>query len=385
MLPLPGSAAICAGTLANATAAGISADQRGFGFDPLCSPGAVDAGAVQSNYALSFTTQPPSGTPVDAVLTPAPAVSLTESGMAAAAFTGAATVSDADSALGGTLSANFAAGSAAFGNLKLTSGVGGDTLTATVPLNPSLTPPLNLTAVSGAVTADVAASLTSPAAGSTLPGSSATFAWSAGSGATAYQLWIGSTGINSQNLYSSGALTATSATVNHLPTDGETIYARLYTELNGVWIHADYTFTAASQAAIASPAAGSTLTGPQVAFTWSPGNATQYQLWVGTTGVNSQDLYSSGATAATAATVTVPLNGETIYARLYSLLNGVWTHTDYVYTAPTQAAIVSPAAGATLSGFSTAFTWSPGVGATAYQLWLGSGGVNTQDSTPRAS
>ena len=58
MMPLPGSAAICAGTVANATAAGLTTDQRGFGFDPNCLANTVDSGAVQTNYAMSFTTEP---------------------------------------------------------------------------------------------------------------------------------------------------------------------------------------------------------------------------------------------------------------------------------------------------------------------------------------
>ncbi len=36
LLPLPGSPAICAGTLANAQAAGLTTGERGFGFDPSC-------------------------------------------------------------------------------------------------------------------------------------------------------------------------------------------------------------------------------------------------------------------------------------------------------------------------------------------------------------
>jgi len=64
VIPLPGSPAICAG-LASAIPSGLTTDQRGepntntsYGFTP--SP-CVDAGAVQTNYALSFSTQPTGG------------------------------------------------------------------------------------------------------------------------------------------------------------------------------------------------------------------------------------------------------------------------------------------------------------------------------------
>jgi hypothetical protein len=64
--------------------------------------------------------------------------------------------------------------------------------------------------------------MTSPAPGSVLPGSSATFAWSSGTGVTAYTLMLGTTGAGSSDIYSSGSTTATSATVNNLPTGGLT-------------------------------------------------------------------------------------------------------------------------------------------------------------------
>jgi predicted outer membrane repeat protein len=53
MLPLPGSAAICAGSASLASAASLSTDQRGFAMNPSytsCTSGLVDAGAVQTNY-----------------------------------------------------------------------------------------------------------------------------------------------------------------------------------------------------------------------------------------------------------------------------------------------------------------------------------------------
>jgi CSLREA domain-containing protein len=155
MLPLPGSAAICAGTSANAAAAGLTADQRGDGFDPNCPANRVDAGAVQTNYVLSFTVDPPvspAWVHTGLAISPAPAVSLTESGVAATAATSTIYMTDNDAALGGTDSANLSGGSAVFNNLVITAPVSGDTLTATLALNPALAPPLNLTASSSAFT-----------------------------------------------------------------------------------------------------------------------------------------------------------------------------------------------------------------------------------------
>jgi len=89
-----------------------------------------------------------------------------------------------------------------------------------------------------------AAVLTSPAAGSLLAGPTVTFSWTAVTGASGYSLWLGSTGVGSHNLYDSGEHAGTSATVKGLPTNGETIYARINTIFNGFSRHVDYTYAA---------------------------------------------------------------------------------------------------------------------------------------------
>ncbi len=91
--------------------------------------------------------------------------------------------------------------------------------------------------------------LTAPAPGSTLSGSSVTFSWSAGTDATEYRLFLGTTGAGSKNLFASGSLTTLSVTVSGLPEDGATIYAQLEWLIDGKWHHADYTYTEASSAA----------------------------------------------------------------------------------------------------------------------------------------
>jgi hypothetical protein len=179
--------------------------------------------------------------------------------------------------------------------------------------------------------------LTTPTPGSTLTSSSATFSWTSVTGATAYLLELGSTAVGSYNLYYSGSLTTTSATVKNLPMNGETIYARLYTNNSGTWLHTDYTYKAVTeaQAVLTTPTPSSTLAGSSVTFTWtSAPSATGYILSLGSTGAGSTNLYYSGATTNTSVTATkLPTSGETIYARLFTQLNGTWVHTDYTYTA----------------------------------------------------
>jgi len=177
--------------------------------------------------------------------------------------------------------------------------------------------------------------LYTPVAGSVLNGPAATFIWSPASGATGYSLWIGTTGAGSNNVYDSGETTANSIKVGVLPTNGGTINVRLYTTSGKTTVHSDYTFTAATQAVMTSPAAGSVLGGSTVTFTWSASvGGSGYSLWLGSTGAGSDNLYSSHETTGTSATAKgLPTNGETIYARLYTNFNGIARYQDYTYKA----------------------------------------------------
>jgi hypothetical protein len=73
--------------------------------------------------------------------------------------------------------------------------------------------------------------------------SNVVFSWTPGAGVTAYDLYLGTTGVGSANLYNSTGVTTTSVTVPTLPSLGATVYARLYYQIKGVWQFSDYTYT----------------------------------------------------------------------------------------------------------------------------------------------
>jgi len=339
---------------------------------------------VQTNYALSFTTEPPSTTYPLQSITPAPVVGVTESGVVATFASGAIVMTDSDSLLyGAGTTVNLSSGHATFAYLGISAATGSDSLTATLTLNPALSPVLKLAAQSSIfqAVAPTEATLTSPAPGSTLTGSNVTFTWTGGVGISDYELQIGTTGAGSANVYSSAASPATSLTVT-VPVTGATLYVRLRQLLNGTWQSTDYTyiqFGGPVAASISSPAPGSTLTSGSVTFNWAGSNiAVEYQLMVGTTGPASSNVYNSGFTVATAETVTVPTTGATLYVRLRQLINGTWQAADYTYTeygAPTPAAITSPAPGSTLTSGSVTFNWAGSNAADDYQLLVGTTGV----------
>ena len=96
----------------------------------------------------------------------------------------------------------------------------------------------------GGGTTTAKAQLTSPTPGSTLPGSTVTFCWTAATGATEYHLHVGTT-YGGREIYSASQGTNLSKTLSNLPTNGSTIYVRLWSKINGTWQYDDYTYTAA--------------------------------------------------------------------------------------------------------------------------------------------
>ena len=173
VLPLPGSPALCAGTQSNANTFGITSDQRGLAFDSNCPTGSIDSGAVQSDYALNFTTSP-NDTTAGQTLTPTPLVTLTESGTPVIAGAVSVSMTAATGTLNGTTTASTStspgptAGQAAFSALNITPAESADVLTATV----ALTSTINLTANSSSF--NVTAPDTAPTVFSTSPTNGAT-------------------------------------------------------------------------------------------------------------------------------------------------------------------------------------------------------------------
>lgn len=191
--------------------------------------------------------------------------------------------------------------------------------------------------------ANVPAAMSSPAAGSTLTGSSATFSWTAGSGALEYFLYAGtSTGSNS--FYGASAALNRSATVSNLPTNGSTVYVRLWTRFSSGWQFADYTYTAATvstggsgspatpaKATMTGPAPGSIIHAGQATFSWTNGTgAQQYFLYIGTA-PGANNLFGQSMGLNRSVTITGFAQSGTVYIRLWTLLSTGWQYADYSY------------------------------------------------------
>jgi hypothetical protein len=85
------------------------------------------------------------------------------------------------------------------------------------------------------------ATISSPANGSTLSGSTVAFSWAAAPGATTYQIWVGSTlGAHDLAVFTTSSV---SATLTGLPTNGTTLFVKLWTFAGGVWNSTSSTYT----------------------------------------------------------------------------------------------------------------------------------------------
>lgn len=240
---------------------------------------------------------------------------------------------------------------------------------------------INLVPIGGA-----SPQITSPAPGATLTSTTQLFEWTPGTGVAQYWLYVGSTP-GGADFYDQDRGLSLSATVTGLPSDGRTLYVRLWW-LRGDWEFADYTYTAMTVAAtnprITDPPPGSTLGGASPLFQWSAGTGvSQYWLYVGSS-PGGADLYDQDRGLNLSASVTgLPMDGRALYVRLWWLRAGTWEFADFTFTAAAgggNPAITSPPPGATL-GTTQVFQWSAGAGVDQYWLYAGSapGGADLWD------
>lgn len=180
--------------------------------------------------------------------------------------------------------------------------------------------------------------ITSPTPGSQFTSTTVTFNWSAGMGASAYWLDVGSSPGGSQYLQSGNLGNVLTDTVSSLPQDGSPVYVTLYSLVGGQWLNNQYNYTAfnlsAALAVMQTPIPGSMLSGTTQTFTWSAGNgATAYWLDIGST-LGGNDYYQSGnlGNMLTTTVYSLPADGSQIYVTLYSLVGGQWYYNQYTYT-----------------------------------------------------
>ncbi len=226
--------------------------------------------------------------------------------------------------------------------------------------------------------------ITSPAPLTELVSDSTTVTWEGiGHNVSEWWLYVGSTP-GASDLYDSGSLgTATQTTVQGLPTDGRTLYVRLFYSNGNGWPYVETQITAADiEPVIPEITAPPTLPGSTLAMSWSDNGlpVDEWWLYVGSS-PGASDLYDSGSLGtATETTVEgLPTDGRTLYVRLFYTSGNGWPYVDaQVTAADIQPAIPEITAPATIPGSALGLSWSDN-GTPVDEWWLYVG------STPGAS
>jgi len=216
-----------------------------------------------------------------------------------------------------------------------------------------------------------------PAQGSILE-DGATLEWSAnGTQADQYWVYAGWT-VGSKSYFDSGDLgTAQQTIIDGLPSDETVIHVRLwFREAGAQWNFTDTTFTAASGTApvqIASPVAGSVLSGAADTFTWDANGTpiAEWWLYLGTA-PGGRQIHDSGSLGTSTSTDVsgIITDGSTVYARLWFRgESGSWRFADSTYKSATLStpSISAPTPDSNLSGESVTFSWE--ANETAVDQW----------------
>ena len=234
----------------------------------------------------------------------------------------------------------------------------------------------------------VPATVTRPADGSTLPGSSVTFEWTLGTGVREYTLYVGYSP-GTTEVFGQSAGLSISRSVSGIPTDGRAIYVRLFSQIGTTVHYRDYMFGAATvgvtpvAGTMTSPVNNSTLSGATVTFQWAGTAVLEYFLYVGNA-VGTNDIYGGTQNLSTTRSVTgIPTDGRPIYVRLWSRIGITWQPRDYTYAAfssvtAVPATMSSPANNTTFTGSSVTFQWTTGTAVLEYFLYVGNA-VGTND------
>jgi hypothetical protein len=151
-------------------------------------------------------------------------------------------------------------------------------------------------------------------------------AWTTILGANSYYVRIGTTP-DGQDLLDSGEVKGTELETPALPA-GETIYARLSTNIRGQWEHRTTTLRLAGAALVAPAAAGGAVAAETVQqLTWTTiSNADAYRVYVGTA-PGAQDLLDSGELRETSTAVKALPGGRRIFVTVWTKTHGTWNGT----------------------------------------------------------
>jgi len=180
--------------------------------------------------------------------------------------------------------------------------------------------------------------ISSPENGTTLSSSTETFTWASnGDTVDEYWLYVGE-GVNQYQYYNSGLLTGTSVEVPSLPTNGESLFVRLwFREADGRWQSTDSTYTAAQMdlPSMTNPTTNGSAISSNQSFNWSANetNVDEWWLYAGSSPGGFEYYNSRSLGGATSDAVSGLPSGANVYVTLwFRAEGGKWYSLPYNYT-----------------------------------------------------
>ncbi|MFT5190208.1 MAG: hypothetical protein ACI957_003242 [Verrucomicrobiales bacterium] len=207
---------------------------------------------------------------------------------------------------------------------------------------------------------DSAPQIFSPPPGNEIVGAQAEFQWTPKLADVAeWWIYVGLT-VGDDSIFNQSIGTASKVTVNNLPTDGQTIFVRLFYRVGESWNQRDHIYTTRRLPKMTFPSPGTLIAGPNVNLEWNDngvvGNA--WAVSVGRT-KGGTDLYESGTLVTTQRTLTFPLSstiGGDIWVRLWHLPDSLtWSFADFLYEAQGAVlpSLLEPTPGSSFAGGAT--------------------------------
>jgi hypothetical protein len=200
--------------------------------------------------------------------------------------------------------------------------------------------------------------------------SAQTFRWEPVAQAQAYYFQVG-TKSGAKDVVDSGETMRTWWTTPSLPA-GKRLYASISTKLGGTWYSQNIEFVTAPKSVLVYPYNTASDTSAYETFVWTGvTDAKAYRVYVGTS-PGAGDIADTGETKATSFQVNGLQPGQTLYARVYTLLKDQWEVDSVTFTTSLSARFTRPMAGDG-SDLGQGIAWTTILGADSYYLRVGSG------------
>lgn len=215
-----------------------------------------------------------------------------------------------------------------------------------------------------------------PAQDADVVGETARFEWSdSGAETNLWALWVGTTP-GGRDIFQKST-DKTFVTVTNLPANGSTLYARLYTKPGTTWnLVSEHSFTSQAGPEILLPVENAQLNSSSTSIEWTDngGSIDTWALWAGTS-PGGRDIHNRVETGTSAMITNLPQDGSTVYVRLYSLVQGIWSLVDshqYLSVETARPELLLPNDSDQLDTASATFNWTDnGTTVDKWALWVG--------------